>query len=199
MLQVYLMRHGQTEGNLRGFHQGWGDVKLTDTGIAQAEALAALIEGTKFDRIISSDIYRTRQTAEILFGSGASIEYDERIREINNSVLAGLSVDEAYKIHGEKYLKNKKMLDYSAVGGESVASMLTRTASFLRELEEDKVSKKIAVVTHGGVIHAILSHVLGTSLYLSKFKIDNCSVTKLRYKGREWSVAYINRSAERTI
>ncbi len=199
MIKVYLMRHGQTEGNLKRFHQGWGDVALTDTGIAQAEALAALIEDTKFDRIISSDIHRTKQTAAILFGAGESIEYDERIREINNSVLAGLSADAAYKIHGERYLKNKKMLDYSVVGGESAASMLTRTASFLREIEEDKVSEKIAVVTHGGVVHALLSHVLGTSLQLSKFRIDNCSVTKLRYKNGEWSVTYINRSAERTI
>jgi alpha-ribazole phosphatase/probable phosphoglycerate mutase len=103
-----------------------------------------------------------------------------------------------YKIYGDEYLNNCHRLDYSAYGGESAQSMLDRTAEFLRDLENDKVSEKIAVVTHGGTIHGFLSNIIEMPMNIPKLKIENCSVTKLSFSDGEWSVAYINQTVKRT-
>jgi broad specificity phosphatase PhoE len=199
-MNVYLIRHGQTEGNLQGYHQGWGNVALTETGVAQAEELQKSFAGKKIDRIISSDLNRARQTCSIIFGDRESgtIEYDARLREINNSVLEGKKRDEMYRIWGRDYIENCYKLDFSAYGGESAQSMLDRTADFLRDLEKDISSENIAVVTHGGTIHAILSNILKMPLYTPLLRIDNCSVTKLKFKDGLWSVSYINKTVKRT-
>lgn len=200
-MEVYFIRHGETYGNLERFHQGWGNVALTETGILQAKALgeAISVAELKFDRYISSDIHRVKQTASIIFEGtdGIKFEYDARLREINNTVLEGQRSADLRKKFGEEYKENCRKLEYTAYGGESAKSMLDRTASFLASLEEDKKSEKIAVITHGGVVHAILSHVLKMPLYLPLLKIDNCSVTKFIYDNKNadthsWQLAYMN-------
>lgn len=197
-MKVYLIRHGQTEGNRMGFHQGWGKVALNENGIAQAEALRDFMKDKKFDRIICSDLNRTKQTCSIVFGDRDNIQFDARLREINNSVFEGKTKEEIYKIYGDEYIRNCRRLDYSAYGGESAQSMLDRTAEFLRDLEKDTVSGKITIITHGGAILGFLSNILKMPIYTPKLKIDNCSVTKLSYSDGEWSVLYINKTVKRT-
>lgn len=194
-MKVYLIRHGETTGNVEKFHQGWGSVGLTEKGTEQAKKLKNVITKKKFDRIICSDLLRTRQTCSILFGERDDIEYEPRIREINNSVLMGQHGDELYLKYGEPYREDCRRLDYSAYGGESAASLLDRTADFLRELQGDTMSKRIAVVTHGGTIHAMLSFVLGMPLYSPPLRIENCSVTLLEYTDG-WTVRHINNKIE---
>ena len=195
-MKVYFIRHGETNGNVQKFHQGWGDSHLTDIGIKQAEAARDIITKKKFDRILCSDLLRTRQTCDIIFGKDAPVEYDTRLREINNSVFMGQYQEDLYKKYGEEYRENCRRMDYSAYGGESNHEMLARTADFLRYLEQDTDSKRLAVVTHGGTIKAIISNVLGCELYGTKIKIDNCSVSIIKYQNNQWSLVHLNNRHE---
>ena len=195
-MKIYLIRHGETNGNLQKWHQGWGDSHLTEKGIEQAKAVRAIVTKKKYDRIICSDLLRTRQTCNIIFGEYPEIEYDARLREINNSVLMGQSLDELYKRYGNEYRNNCHNMDYSSYGGESADEMLKRTADFLRSMEKDTTSERIAVVTHGGTIKAIISNILGCKLYAPHFRIDNCSVSVLKYHDGTWSILHINNRKE---
>lgn len=195
-MKVYFIRHGETNGNVQKFHQGWGDSHLTDAGVRQAETARDIITKKEFDRILCSDLLRTRQTCDIIFGKDASVEYDARLREINNSVFMGQYQEDLYKKYGEEYRENCRRMDYSSYGGESNCEMLARTADFLHYLEQDTDSKRIAVVTHGGTIKAIIANILGCELYGTKIKIDNCSVSTIKYNNGNWTLVHVNNRQE---
>ena len=195
-MKVYLIRHGQTNGNAEKWHQGWGDAFLTKKGISQAEGARNVLKDMKFDRIICSDLLRTKQTCNIIFGDNAPVEYEPRVREINNSVFMGQSRDDLYEKYGDEYIKNCHNMDFSSYGGESADEIVKRSKDFLHALEQDTMSKRIAVVTHGGTIKAIISAILGCKLYGPNFTINNCSVTVLKYKNGIWSVLHISNQSE---
>jgi broad specificity phosphatase PhoE len=189
-MKVYLIRHGETEYNLAHRIQGWCDVDLTETGVSQAKALKERIGNFKFDRIIVSDLYRTRHTASIVFGYDPKIEFDSRVREVNNTVISGQYVQALTELYGEHFDYARKHLDYSYFGGESEAHFCGRNADFLKSLENDKNSERIAVVTHGGAICAMCS-VVENRPNIS-LPIKNCSVTVLDFDGEKWSVESLN-------
>jgi broad specificity phosphatase PhoE len=98
MKQIILVRHGQAENNLHKLIGGWSNVKLTELGIQQAQAVAIRLEkelkGTI--KIYSSDLYRAKQTAEIINGKlNKSITYAKDLREHNLGIVSGMALEEA--------------------------------------------------------------------------------------------------------
>ena len=197
-MRVYFFRHGQTEWNRDKIVQGHTAVKLTEKGIKQAQRLAKAVEDVKFDRMIASDLYRTRQTAAIVFGEGANIEYDERVRELNNTPVAGRTRDDLIAEYGEKFIYASKTLDYSYFGGESDKELIARVGSFLDYLAEDTESETVGVVTHGGVIHAVVANVLciQDTMRMDSFGVGNCTITVVDYKDGRWKLIHLNNKAE---
>ena len=72
-LRVYLARHGQTDGNLKGIAQGWTDTPLNETGLQHAATLAERLRGVQLDGIYSSTLSRSRTTAETV-ASGRKVK-----------------------------------------------------------------------------------------------------------------------------
>lgn len=196
-MRLYLIRHGETDANLCGAHQGWVNNDINEKGVCQAQALSAVLARRHFDRIICSDLLRTRHTCRLLFGEDALVEYDERLREVNNTVLYGKTRDELYALWGEEYRQNCYRLEFSPYGGESQSSLLARATDFLRSVAEDTTSEHIAAVTHGGTIRALLAGAVGIPIWSPGQYIRNCSVTKLEYEPqRGWRLIYINNRKE---
>jgi len=92
---IYLVRHGQTDWNIEKKHtQGHTDIPLNENGKKQAEQLAQSISNLKIDKIISSDLLRAKETAEIINKKfGSPIFFDERMREINYGILERIPRD----------------------------------------------------------------------------------------------------------
>lgn len=102
MKQLILVRHGQAENNLHNLVGGWSNVKLTELGIQQAQAVAHRLEkelqGTY--KIYSSDLKRAKQTAEIICNRlNISPTYAIELREHNPGIVSGMTRKEANKHH----------------------------------------------------------------------------------------------------
>lgn len=191
-MKLYLIRHGETVYNAAKRCQGWCDVRLSENGEAQAKELGENIKDINFDRIIVSDLERTKQTARLVFGDNADFELDGRLREINNTHFAGRYSKDLREEYGEKFIYASRHFDYGELGGESWESLKARTGEFLNSLKEDKGSDKVAAVTHGGTIYAILSNVFGFRATGKLIHAKNCSVTVLDLKDGAWRLALYN-------
>lgn len=195
-MKVYLIRHGETTANAGGTVQAWSDSKLSEKGEAQAAELSKVMSGRHFDRIIASDLYRTRQTLKIVFGD-APAEYDERLREIDNNSLFGKRRADLIEKYGKTFVDAWYNFDYSFFGGESVEHLKSRVLDFMRDLEKDEKSKNIAIVSHSGTIHAFISNITGLVPNINTLVIDNCSVSVAEFtKEKGWQMLAVNNKTE---
>ena len=157
-MTIYLVRHGKDDSTVRG---GWSSHGLSPEGITQVQALAEEIAATRInvDRIYSSDLQRAAETAEILSSRlGYPIEYISGLREVDNGVLAGMKNDAADEKYPGLYWSS---LGYHEryPGGESPAMFYERVKAAwlaLKRRSFAQTGKDALLVTHGGVIEAIL-------------------------------------------
>src|SRR6266850_4226595 len=120
--RLCLVRHGETAWNAEGRVQGQLDLPLSETGLAQARALAAVLAGESFSAIYSSDLARARQTAQPLAGLlKKEVFLDARLRERHYGVFQGMTYAEAGKRFPEGYARFKaKDPGYAFDNGESL-------------------------------------------------------------------------------
>jgi probable phosphoglycerate mutase len=158
---VLLVRHGQTPWNSEGLWQGHGDPGLTDLGRAQADELArVLVAEAKrpWTHVIASDLERARETAFVLAESlGLPFEFDERLRELDIGDWSGLSRDEIERLDPERlYAFESGEPTVRPGGGESRVEIRARTHAFMCDVAERFAGGSIIVVTHLGVIRALV-------------------------------------------
>jgi broad specificity phosphatase PhoE len=169
-MKLYFVRHGQTHSNVARLMYGHKESPLTEKGIDDAKATAKNLPND-FDLIYSSDIGRAKHTTEILNEKlNLPIIYDARLRERNFGSLEGKDLlstnpNAWQKDHIQEY-------DYRPYGGESVEDVKKRVMDFVNEITKKHNSKKVLIVTHGGVMRLLHLLVKG---YLAE-KIPNSSL-----------------------
>lgn len=152
----YLIRHGKDPDNVRG---GWSGHGLTPEGMEQVRALSAEMAGMGICRIYSSDLRRAKETAQILSASlDCPVEYLPRFREADNGSLAGMDNALALARYPGVFWS---ALEYTEPypNGESPEGFFRRIQAAWGDLKGMLLrnpSADIALVTHGGVIEAIL-------------------------------------------
>ena len=191
-MKVYFIRHGETTDNAAHIHQGWNDVHLSEKGEKQVLRAKRLLDGIKFDKIFCSDIYRAKQTCSLIFNDRDDIIYDERLREINNSVLTGIPYAEMIEKYGEEHLKRTRAYDFTFYGGESGVHLKERVEDFMHSLEEIKGVDRIAAVTHCGVIHAVEAVVFGIAPTSCFSTVENGSINVVKYEDGKWKTVNWN-------
>ena len=184
-MRIYVIRHGQSEANLKTAHAGWSQVPLTEKGIAQAQAVQPRLRELHFDKVIVSDLLRARQTAENAL-PGCDYTYDWRIREIGVGRLEGELVSACEAKLGESYIRNRQNRDFTAYGGENLEIMQARIGSFMDDLTREPEDAQIAVVCHEGAIFCMVCHVLQCQPTRLAGLADNCSVSVFTYKSGQW-------------
>ena len=153
----YFVRHGESEGNAARVFTGQTDSPLTARGRQQAAAVADELANVKFDRIISSDLSRTRDTAEVIAKRhGLSVEVMPALREINVGDRTGKTFDET---RGLPNWSDDGFVVWP--GGESLDQVLARALGAIDRLTRESPGKTILIVGHGGVNRIVLSHFLG--------------------------------------
>ena len=191
MTEITLIRHGETEWNLSGRWQGHADSALSPRGVAQAEARAGRIAKEEIDFVYVSDLERAQHTAR-LAGSEANWSFSlmPELRERDLGVLEGLTTDEMLVKQPDVYQSFlEDGPEYQPPGGESFLQFSDRCTSAIENLALLHPNKKIAVVTHGGVLGVIFRYVLKIPLSASRnFVLLNCSLNRIQKHGESWSL-----------
>ena len=156
MLNLFVIRHGETEWNTQKRMQGRLDSALTEKGRKDAQSLGERLKDTDFVRIISSPSNRTLETAKIVAGEKAKcIETDERLMEIHLGDWQGkVEVDIEKEYPDQYHAYWNQPTSYESVDGESFLDVKERISDFFTELERSTHSGNVLVVTHGVVIKA---------------------------------------------
>jgi len=152
-VKLYLVRHGQTDSNVKGQLTGLNDTPLNNLGIRQAEELVPSLPGG-IQAIYCSPLLRVNQTAEILNRElNLPLHLTRALNERDFGSLTEKSWDEV----GEDLRKidREQKYDYRPYGGESVEDVHGRLRSFINELKTGSPYEKIIVVTSSGVIRAL--------------------------------------------
>jgi len=178
---VLLVRHGQTPttgatlpGRAKGLH-------LADTGLAQAEAVAARIGGLQnVDAVYASPLERTRETAAPIGKAvGQRVKVDKGLLECEFGEWTGRKLSELNKLP-EWQTVQRYPSGFRFPGGESFTEMQQRMVSTLARLGEAHRGKTIVLVSHADPIKAAVAHALGTHLDLfQRIVVSPCSVSAI--------------------
>lgn len=162
---LVLVRHGQSEWNLKNLFTGWKDPDLTDQGRAEAlDGGKALAEtGIKFDIAFTSNLIRAQNTCQIILDeigqSDLETIKDEAINERDYGDLAGLNKDDARKKWGEEQVHIwRRSYDVPPPGGESLKDTGARVWPYYLTDILPRVlrGEKVLVAAHGNSLRALI-------------------------------------------
>lgn len=178
-MNLYLVRHGQTDWNIGKQAQGVADIELNATGIAQAEALHQKIldQGIKFDVVYASPLRRAAKTAQIITDGRPDIIYDDLLVERSYGDLEGKIVD--WDNLGVDDLDIKTNTNIHNL--EPIRNVLARSKTFLDQLKAkyfDDPDINILVVAHGTLLKTMHFNLVGydDDTDLRPFYLENCEM-----------------------
>lgn len=198
-LELFLVRHGETEWNRENRMQGRLDSELTGRGRAQARTHAKVLTEFGIQRIFSSPLGRARRTAEIIAKPiGLEVEVDKRLAERHMGDLGGLTLEEIQVRFPEEWEERiSRPFEYRPPGGESLTDMATRVAPFLEAIEA-LAGQRIAIVSHGVMGRVILGRFLKLKANeLVKVRVPNDVIYRLEVTGGVVTSEYMVGSVER--
>ncbi len=176
---LVLVRHGESSWNESSLVQGQNDeAQLTHRGREQASAAAASLREHPIDLIISSDLARALQTAQIVGAAlGLEIVTSTELRERSFGEFEGRALSELpASMSG---IENRVVVDDEALppGGESLRELHARAGDFVESLRRDRVGERLLLVTHGGTIRALRAYCKGETMQnLAWDRVGNCSI-----------------------
>lgn len=173
---IHLVRHGQTEANRDALLVGRIDPPLTALGRDQAERLASAIERTGADRVVSSPLARTRETAAAIGRRlGLEVELDDRAIEIDYGSWDGTPLAQ---VPLEAWRSWRTDADFRPPDGESLREVAARVGSLVADLLAD--DRRVVLVTHVSPIKAALTWALGASELLAwRMYVEVASISRI--------------------
>lgn len=163
--RIWLVRHGETEGQSSIRFHGHNDVLLSDLGRAQIRALIPLFSGLPTVRVVHSPLQRAAESAHVLVKAHgwdrARVAVDERLREISFGLCEGLTAEEIAVAHPEFWAQHQRGEADAFPGGESRRLFGARVAAAIHELCDRHASGDLVVVAHRGTVRHSLRTLLG--------------------------------------
>ncbi|KAF1047214.1 MAG: Phosphoserine phosphatase 1 [Herbaspirillum frisingense] len=206
MTEILLIRHGETDWNVDKRLQGHIDIPLNEAGRRQVLALGAALAGEGIDAIFASDLQRAQATAQAVADAiGLDVGIDAGLRERCYGAFEGLRHIEIEQKYPEAYRVWKaREPDARYPGGEREAETMRefyrRSVEAVQRVLAGGQYRKVAIVTHGGVLECVHHWASGTEFAQPRtFDIYNASVNRLHWDGerariRSWGeVGHLNR------
>jgi 2,3-bisphosphoglycerate-dependent phosphoglycerate mutase len=161
---LVLVRHGQSEWNLKNLFTGWRDVDLTDKGVAEAREAGRKLkaQGLKFDVAYTSALKRAQRTLDLMLeemGETIPIVKNQALNERDYGDLSGLNKDDARKKWGDEQVRIwRRSYDIAPPGGESLKDTLARTLPYYVTEILPRVlrGERVLVTAHGNSLRALV-------------------------------------------
>jgi 2,3-bisphosphoglycerate-dependent phosphoglycerate mutase len=161
---LVLVRHGQSEWNLKNLFTGWRDVDLTEQGVAEAREAGRKLkaQGLTFDVAYTSALKRAQRTLDLMLaemGQTIPIVKDQALNERDYGDLSGLNKDDARKKWGEEQVHIwRRSYDIAPPGGESLKDTLARTLPYYVTEILPRVlrGERVLVAAHGNSLRALV-------------------------------------------
>lgn len=174
-MELYITRHGQTDGNVNKIMDGIRDIPLNETGKLQAEKARDELKDVEFDLIICSPLTRTRQTMEIININNYPVIFDRGIIERDCGEFTGKGFDSLDRVVYWNYYANA-----TYERAENIQDFYKRISDYLDELKVKYKDKRILLVSHGGVSRMVNCYFNGIPKDgdLRGLELNNCEVRK---------------------
>ncbi len=192
--RLLIWRHGRTEWNATKRIQGQADVDLDEIGVRQAQQAAPLLAAEKPDVIVSSDLLRTRRTAQALAAiMGLPVTTDVRLRERNFGPWQGLTSAELTERYPEEYASWRGGGQPDVKGIEKVEDLHERMLAGV-EAALTATDGTVCVVTHGGAARRAILGLLGVTTDVGDHlePLANCRWAELHHTPRGWRIRSYN-------
>ena len=162
---LVLVRHGQSDWNLKNLFTGWRDVDLTEKGIAEAREAGRKLkaQGIKFDVAFTSVLKRAQRTLDLMLTelgqTAIPVFKDQALNERDYGDLVGLNKDDARKKWGEEQVHLwRRSYDVAPPGGESLRDTAARVLPYyIREILPRVLrGDRVLVSAHGNSLRALV-------------------------------------------
>ena len=162
---LVLVRHGQSEWNLKNLFTGWRDVDLTDKGVAEAQAAGRQLKalGLRFDVAYASALVRAQRTMDLMLEElgqrSLPVIRDQALNERDYGDISGLNKDDARKRWGEEQVHIwRRSYDVAPPGGESLKDTAARVLPYYIQDILPRVlrGERVLVSAHGNSLRALV-------------------------------------------
>lgn len=188
-MNIYIIRHGETDMNVANRLQGRLDTLLNQKGKSDATNTFSILEekGIRIDEVWASPLQRTVETGERASGidrSDVRFKMEKRLLEVDFGPYEGSPISEDPTHYTHAFFSDPANV-VAPAGVESMQELMERAKNFLEELfqyyiEHKDEDRNLLLVSHGGFTHAITCNILKMPLSdFWSFDVRNCSVTEL--------------------
>ncbi|MGD0779190.1 MAG: histidine phosphatase family protein [Dehalococcoidales bacterium] len=186
MLEIILVRHGETEYNASETFRGRADVPLNETGLKQAKLLGEYLAAEKINVVYSSPLQRAASTAEaIATPQKLEIKLVENLNDIDCGEWQGLTLKEVKERHEDIYQDWLDTPEQVRIpGGESLEDVRCRALPFVQDAVTRCREGKIVLVSHRAVNKVLICALLALdNSFFWSFKLDTGAITRLNFNG----------------
>jgi|SRR3712207_2398299 len=192
-MNIFLLRHGETDQNSKGTYYGKMDIDLNDNGIHQCQKVKNILKDISFDKVYTSTMKRTMNTAKhALEGRKFEIIKDRRLNEMDMGEFEGKTYKEIQALYPDEWkLWCDDWKNATPPKGENYIQFYGRVKNFINELKDMK-EENILIVTHGGVIKNFYTYVLDENPdNFWKFSTNNCDLALIKYEYGNFYIDFI--------
>ncbi len=193
-VELWLVRHGETEWSLSGAHTSRTDIPLTDHGRKRAEELREFLKGTQFAKVLVSPMARARETCEIA-GFGAQAIVEEGLREWDYGESEGKTTKE---MRAKYHKPDWSVWTDPILGGETVEHVGERADTVIaRALAGAGADAKVALFAHAHILRILAARWIGLEARGGRlFGLGTGSVSVLGWEREQRVISRWNRGFE---
>lgn len=198
---LYIVRHGESMGNLARRLQGQTDFPLSPLGEEQAALAAQRLAGEPLSAVYASPLKRAHRTAQIIAAChGLPVRTDARLMEIRLGEMEDKEIDWLHETYPENmaFFENEPEKYLPPAGGESFPEVVARVSPAIDEIAACHPGQAVVIVSHGCAIRSLILHCKGWQIDRFKElpKGKNTAVTKVLYNSRDgYRVEYMSDSS----
>lgn len=186
MTTICLVRHGETNWNIKGMIQGQTDIPLNQVGEKQAKQCGRYLNSSNFDVIVSSPLKRAKKTTQLINESlNLPVIYENDLKERYFGIAEGKSKIELIKQFPEQVYPNQ----------EPRLALNKRVMTAVNTIIESYPNQNVLVIAHGAVINSILSSVSNHEMGSRITTLKNGSFTTLNINEPIWLIESANQIA----